>query len=129
MQQEWVVEDRGDLIHSLLKAYGHSQGQDQAWARRFRQMEQEKLITQEIARNEQVQDTAARVIQRSWRVSKKREIKQKAAILEQQSKTLDSELASVSVHNGYLMVKGSFADIVQTLGDVSKAFLDPDNEF
>ena len=124
-----MADDRGDLIHSLLKAYGYSQGQDKAWARRFNQMEQEKLVTLEITRNEQLHDKAARVIQRSWRVSKKREIKQKAAILEKQSKTLDSQLSSVSVRNGYLMLKANFADILQTLGDVSKAFLDPDNEF
>lgn len=119
------MEDRGELICCLLRAYEQSQAVNRSWTVQFSRIEQEKLVSKNAERRE----TAARVIQRSWRGSKKREIKHQAEVLEQKSRMLNTQLSQVSVQNGYLMIKANYAEVLQALGDVAKSFLDPANDY
>lgn len=120
-----MAEDRAELIVSLVRAYEHARNKGTQAEGKLVEVEREKEQRLKAEEFEQQKNSAARLIQRRWRFSKKREIKHKAEIYEEQSKQLNTQLSQVSVQNGYLLIKANFADVCNALNAIATDVLDP----
>ncbi|CAG9315874.1 unnamed protein product [Blepharisma stoltei] len=143
IQLEWISEDRGDLIETLVSVIARKEIEidECKYAKKGVERELKNLNIhfqqyrekhEDFVRLFDSKDAAARIIQRFWRIKKKREMKKKAFIaeykyqrVEEQSKSLSQMLSQVNSQTGLFLIRNHYKEVLSIFSGVSKRFIKP----